>query len=237
LVRRGSARTDGRFSPPSLTRMPQLHSQRMHAVAFHRSRARWLSRPSSLLQATELWIPEGILKYHASMPTDVSSIETGAYHFCRARALEDDGGKVVAADRPRSARRPRRSATCGESARGDHAEVAQRAPPCSRGRMGSSPAKSPASGGCIASRRRVRRSRRSFDALLVWGMNHALGPPPGGKPFIPGGRWTRSCDTSRNATARHASHDLGVPLRRRSNYTIHFDGRALDTTAREVAAT
>src|SRR5262249_11411952 len=57
-----------------------------------------------------------------------------------------------------------------------------------------------------------------FDALLVWGMDHALGPPRGGKRFIRGGRWTRSCHTSRTAGApreRARSLTTWAPLRGR----------------------
>src|SRR5438445_106852 len=66
--------------------------------------------------------------------------------------------------------------------------------------MGSSPAKSPASGRSgIASRRRGRRSRRSSTRCSSGGWIMRWDPRAGGKRFIPGGRWTRSCDTSGTA--------------------------------------
>src|SRR5262245_37961078 len=91
-------------SPPSLTRMPQLHSQRMHAVGFQ-SAPRWVavsaiigsSRHEYLLDTEMVYFvyrgvngPQGAAPVEASLPALLS----------RGSRARDHRREVVAIDRP-----------------------------------------------------------------------------------------------------------------------------------------
>ncbi len=76
-----------------------------------------------------------------------------------------------------------------------------------------------------------------FDALLVWGMDHALGPPRRGEAIHPG----RAMD----ATVRYLAHRRTRATRRTSwafsfgddrSYTIRFDGARWTRQRGEAAA-
>ena len=76
-----------------------------------------------------------------------------------------------------------------------------------------------------------------FDALLVWGMDHALGPPRGGEAIHPG----RAMD----AIVRYLAHRRPRGTRRTTwvfrfgddrSYTIRFDGARWTRQRGEVAA-
>ena len=76
-----------------------------------------------------------------------------------------------------------------------------------------------------------------FDALLVWGMDHALGPPRGGEAIHPG----RAMDT----IVRYLAHRRPRVTGRRSwlfrfgddrSYTIRFDGARWTRQRGEAAA-
>src|SRR4029453_550952 len=212
-------------SPPSLTRMPQLHSQRIHAVAFH-------SAPRSVAVSVVIGPPTSryLLDTRAytldTMPSTASRSPRRYHHFCpAARALETIGERwslLIVRDLLAG---PRRFSDLRRS-------LAAITPKWLSARLRTLEAdgivtRDGTGGGEVRCRLTPRGKPLEpvFDALLVWGMDYALGSPRHGEAIHPG----RAID----ATVRYLNRRRVRAARRvvwailfgeDRSYTIRFDG-------------